>query len=154
MNIILNLLIIALLIALSIYDIRTYEIPLWINISIFVIALIHLVLNRADWKAYVIGFFAVSVPLLLIYVATKGNGIGGGDIKLMAVAGLYVGWQNIILAFLLGCILGAVIHVLRMKISKEGRVLAFGPYLSAGIIISLIYGNQIIGWYIHTVIGI
>ena len=154
MKIILDILIIALLITLSIFDIRTYEIPVWINISIFVIALIHLVTDYTNWKSYVLGFFAISLPLLVIYILTKGNGIGGGDIKLMAAAGLYLGWKNVILAFLLGCILGSVIHVLRMKIKKEGRVLAFGPYLSAGIIIALIFGNQIIGWYVHTVIGI
>lgn len=60
------------------------------------------------------------------------DAFGGGDIKLMAAAGLFMGYKNVILAFFLGCILGAVIHVIRMKVSGKQRVLAFGPYLCAG----------------------
>ena len=79
---------------------------------------------------------------------SKGRAIGGGDIKLMAAAGLLVGWKQIILAFLLGCILGAIIHLIRMRVSKADHVLAMGPYLSVGIFIAALWGNQWIGWYL------
>jgi leader peptidase (prepilin peptidase)/N-methyltransferase len=65
----------------------------------------------------------------------------------MMAAGLVVGWKNIIVAFLLACILGAVIHSIRMKVSGEDHVLAFGPYLSMGIVIVMIWGDQICNWY-------
>ena len=97
---------------------------------------------------YIIGFVGVSCFLLLIYIITKGKGIGGGDIKLMAVSGLILGWKYNILAFILGCILGSVIHLIRMRVSKKDRVLAFGPYLSAGIMIAILYGKPITDWYI------
>ena len=74
--------------------------------------------------------------------------MGGGDLKLMAAAGLMLGWKEIILAFALGCILGAVIHVLRMKISKAEHVLAFGPYLALGILITVWFGGPMLGWYL------
>lgn len=151
---ILYILFISALIALSIIDIKTYEIPLWINISIFILGLVHLGLDYTNWISYLIGLFAISVPLLLIAIVTKGNGMGGGDIKLMAAAGLFLGGKLIVFAFLLACIIGSVIHVCRMIFFKADRKLAFGPYLSAGMIISLLYGEQIIGWYIHTLIGI
>ena len=102
---------------------------------------------HAPWYEYVIGFFAVSVPLLLIYLISKGKGIGGGDIKLMAAAGLLLGWKLILLALIAGCLYGSVIHIIRMKVSKEGRVLAMGPYLSAGILTALWFGEPIIEWY-------
>lgn len=85
---------------------------------------------------------------LILYYATKGRGIGGGDVKLMAVAGLLIGWQKILLALVLGAILGSVIHIARMKISGEEHILAFGPYLSAGIFIAMLYGEQMINWYL------
>ena len=98
--------------------------------------------------SYLIGFFCISGFLYIIYVLTKGKGIGGGDIKLMAVSGLVVGFPNIVVAFLIGCILGSVIHTIRCKVSKAGHVLAFGPYLSAGLVISILYGEKIIQWYV------
>ena len=67
---------------------------------------------------------------LIIYWITKGRGIGGGDIKLMAAAGLLLGWQNILLSLMIGSIAGSVIHLALMKIQGKDRVLAFGPYLA------------------------
>lgn len=137
------------LLTLSVIDFRTYEIPLGINIFIFVLGVLHLILRREDWLSYTLGFLAVSLPLYLLFVLTKGRGIGGGDIKLMAAAGLLLGWKYILLAFILGCILGSVIHIMRMKIQKADHVLAFGPYLSAGILISLLFGEPLFTWYLN-----
>jgi leader peptidase (prepilin peptidase)/N-methyltransferase len=136
------------LIVLSIIDFRTYEIPVGINIFIGVLAIIRVISNRNSFLSYLIGFFLVSGFLLLIHLLTKGRGIGGGDIKLMAVSGLLLGYKEILLAFVLGCIIGSVIHIIRMKLSNEDKVLAFGPYLSIGIFITMIYGEQIIDWYL------
>ena len=51
-------------------------------------------------------------------------------------------------AFLLGCILGSVIHVIRMKVSHAEHVLAMGPYLSAGVFLAALWGNTWINWYL------
>lgn len=136
------------LIVLSVIDFRTYEIPLGINVFILTLGLIRIVTDLSNWLSYGIGLLSVSVPLLLIYLATKGRGIGGGDVKLMAVTGLLIGWKLNLLGFLLGCILGSVIHVCRMKLSGEGRVLAMGPYLAMGIALSVMWGEQMIAWYL------
>lgn len=141
-------LLISALIVLSVIDWRTYEIPIGINIFILALGLITTVLHYEDWLNHVIGFFAVSVFIWIIILATKGRGMGGGDMKLMAVAGLMLGWKEIILAFVLGCIFGAVIHVARMKITKADHVLAFGPYLAAGILVTVLWGNSLLTWYI------
>ena len=78
---------------------------------------------------------------------SSGKAIGGGDIKLMATAGLVLGAKNIIFAFILACILGSVIHTIRMKISKKNNLLAMGPYLSAGVFIAALWGNHFWNWY-------
>lgn len=136
------------LIVLGVIDFRTYEIPVGINIFILTLGLIRIVTDLSHWFSYGIGLLAVSIPLLLIYLVTKGRGIGGGDVKLMAAAGLLIGWKLNILGFLLGCILGSIIHVFRMKLSGEGRTLAMGPYLAMGIAISVMWGEQMIAWYL------
>ncbi len=99
-----------------------------------------------------IGAICVSGFLYLLYLITKGRGIGGGDIKLMAAAGLLIGWKLIILSLGLGCVIGSIIHIILMKVQDKDRVLAFGPYLSIGIFISMLCGNQIIDWYINSFI--
>ena len=72
-------------------------------------------LNRV---AFSIGRFNVYWYGVCLYIGRAIKGIdafGGGDIKLMAFAGLFLGWKYIILAFLIGCILGAVIHSIRSR---------------------------------------
>lgn len=135
------------LLALSVIDWRTYEIPFGFNVFIFCLGMARLVLDYSNWATYVIGFFAVSVLLELLLLASRGRAIGGGDVKLMAAAGLLLGWKRIIFAFAAGCILGAVIHVVRMKVSKADRVLAMGPYLSGGILIAALWGDSLMNWY-------
>ncbi len=135
------------LLVLSVIDFRTLEIPLGCNVFILAVGLIHLVVDYSNWLQYVIGLTAVSLFLYIIYVVSKGRGIGGGDVKLMATCGLLLGWKLNIVAFIIGCILGSLIHILRMKISKEDHVLAMGPYLSMGVMISALWGDMIIAWY-------
>jgi leader peptidase (prepilin peptidase)/N-methyltransferase len=136
------------LLALSVIDGRTGEIPPGFNIFILCLALAHLPLDLGNWLTYVIGFFAVSLPLLLILLATGGRGIGGGDMKLMAVCGLFLGWRLVLISFVLGCVLGSVIHLVRMRVSKADRVLALGPYLSAGVFLSMLWGAPLLNWYL------
>ncbi len=136
------------LLALSVIDWRTQEIPLGNNLFILILRLIRIVTDLSNWSQYVIGLFAVSGFLLLLWLLTKGKGIGDGDIKLMAATGLLLGWQLNIVAFLLGCIIGSVVHLTRMAIKKVGRQLAFGPYLSMGVYIAMIWGEQLVSWYL------
>ena len=136
------------LIVLSVIDYRTYEIPFGINVFLFVLGVIRCVFGKGDRGTLMIGFFAVSLFLLLLSLLTRGAAIGGGDIKLMAAAGLLLGWKLIILAFVMGCIAGSVVHLFRMKVCGAGRMLALGPYLSVGIFIAALWGNGMIDWYL------
>lgn len=150
-------LVISALIVLSFIDFKTNTIPIGINIFIAIMGL-GAVLVQYFWFGkntdlvidHTIGLFSVSLLLLMIFYATKGRAVGGGDIKLMAAAGLLLGWEAIILAFFIGCVLAAIIHPIRMRISHLNRVLAFGPYLSVGIVVALLFGKQMVDWYIQT----
>ena len=136
------------LLALSVIDFRTYEIPTGFNYFILTLGLIRVATDMENWLEYAIGLVAVSLVLYLIYRISNGAAIGGGDVRLMAATGLLLGWKRNVLAFLLGCIIGSVIHVARMKISKADHVLAMGPYLAVGVAIAVMWGNEMIAWYL------
>jgi leader peptidase (prepilin peptidase)/N-methyltransferase len=139
---------ISVLLTLSVIDFRTYEIPVALNWWLGLLAAGRLLMHLDNWLPYVIGTFVVSGLLLLLFLLTSGRGIGGGDIKLMAAAGLLLGWKLVLLALFFGCFYGSVLHIVRMRITKEGHVLAFGPYLSMGIVTTLWFGEDLLEWYL------
>ena len=136
------------LLTLSLIDWRTYEIPPGINAFLFILGVAAAVLDRVNLLSHMAGMVCVSGFLGILYLISRGRAIGGGDIKLMFACGLILGWKQIILAFLLGCIIGSVIHLIRIRVQDEGHVLAMGPYLSAGIFLAALWGNEWISWYI------
>lgn len=142
-----------ILLYIGVVDWNTQYIPFEFNLILFILGLIRLCLGPEHWLEQVIGLFAVSLFLLLVdFVGTKiwnGNHVvGGGDIKLMAAAGLLLGWKLNIVAFMMGCIGGSIIHLIIMKIGKGEHKLAFGPYLAMGIYIAMICGEQLMSWYL------
>ncbi|MBD5546578.1 MAG: prepilin peptidase [Lachnospiraceae bacterium] len=131
----------SVLLAVGIADQKTFEIPIGCNMLIGILGGIHLLLDLPHWQEYLAGLFAASGLLGAAYFLSKGKGIGGGDIKLMAAAGLLLGWENIMLALFIGSVSGAVIHILRMRFQRKDRVLAFGPYLAFGIFTAMLCGE-------------
>ena len=133
---------------LSVIDWRTYEIPIGINITILVLGVLRCAIDYHNIVSHIIGLVCVSAFLLLLNLITGGRAIGGGDVKLMAAAGLFLGWENVTLGFFLGCIIGSIIHLLLMKLANKGRQLAFGPYLSVGMVIAMLFGDTLLKWYL------
>lgn len=136
------------LLVVAVIDWRTMEIPLGTTITVAVLGGLAAALDYQNLSLHVIGLFAVSLPLYLVYLATRGRGIGGGDIKLMAGCGLFLGWKLIILSFFGGCLIGTIIHLILMAAKKAGRQLSFGPYLSLGVVLSLLFGEYLLNWYL------
>ncbi|MBQ8834983.1 MAG: prepilin peptidase [Oscillospiraceae bacterium] len=137
----------SLLMVLSVIDWRTFTIPNGINLVIFLLGVVRLVTDLRNWPLYLIGMASVSLVFLLLHVLTGGNGLGMGDVKLVAAAGLLLGWPKMILAVLIGSLSGAIIHSVRMR-GGAGKKLAFGPYLAAGIWLSALFGGQLISAYL------
>jgi leader peptidase (prepilin peptidase)/N-methyltransferase len=103
---------------------------------------------QITWLEALIGFFAASVPLFLVAVLSKG-GMGGGDIKLMAAAGIFLGWKGIILAMIVGSVVGAVVSLMLIALKRKKRkdLIPFGPFLCLGILVAAVLGPEIIKWY-------
>lgn len=88
------------------------------------------------------GFFAVSLPMAAMAWITRG-GIGGGDIKLMASGGFFVGVRGIFPAAMAGFFAGAVYgcFLLIFRKAHKGTSFAFGPFLCAGLAAEVIWGS-------------
>lgn len=96
----------------------------------------------------IIGLFAASVPLLLIYLFSKGRAMGLGDVYLMAGAGFFLGYERVLAALFIGVIVGAIAGVI-IKSKGGSSQFAFGPWLSIGILIAMIWGWDIVNWYLN-----
>ena len=136
----------SMLLVLTVIDWRTFTIPNGINLVIFLLGVVRLITDLDNWVGYVIGLVSVSLVFLLMHLATHGNGLGMGDVKLVAGAGLLLGWSSMLLAVVIGSLSGAIIHSVRMRHGAD-RKLAFGPYLAAGIWIAALGGQQIVDAY-------
>ena len=137
----------SMLLVLSVIDWRIYIIPNGVNLVIFLLGVVRLVTDLDNWGNYVAGMLSVGLVFLLLHVLTGGNGLGMGDVKLVAAAGLLLGWQKMILAILIGSVAGALIHSVRMR-GGAGNKLAFGPYLAAGIWFAALVGEPVITAYL------
>ncbi|MBE3089203.1 MAG: prepilin peptidase [Actinobacteria bacterium] len=84
-------------------------------------------------------------------VIFKKEAMGGGDIKLAAMIGAFLGWRYIIISLFLGFFLGALIGIILImtKIKKREDVIPFGPFIILGSFITLIWGEKIISWYLR-----
>lgn len=139
------------LMTIALIDFQTMLIPNGLNITLGALGMLAAVLGLNDVAVLsrVIGMCSVSVFLLVLSLIVPGA-FGGGDMKLMAAAGFLLGWQNTLLAFFIGILLGgayAALLVLRKKAGPKAHM-AFGPYLCAGIFTALIFGEELITWYL------
>jgi leader peptidase (prepilin peptidase)/N-methyltransferase len=78
------------------------------------------------------------------------EGMGGGDIKLLAMIGAFLGWKPVVLTMLIGAIVGALVGVtlITFKVLRRDQYLPFGPFLALGAIISMFFHQELFNWYI------
>jgi leader peptidase (prepilin peptidase)/N-methyltransferase len=87
-----------------------------------------------------------------IYEAiTKREGMGGGDVKLLAMIGAWLGWQAVLFTLFFASLLGTIIGGTVMLIQKEGRYYAipFGPFLALAALAYIFFGPPLIHWYLN-----
>lgn len=124
----------------------------------------QLILNRISYPGIAAGMvFAIlqgrAVPallsaagaaalILLIIVVSRG-GMGGGDVKLAAMIGAFLGWPGVAVALFAGFMIGGVVGVALLALRLRGRkdAIPFGPALAAGGLVSLFWGGAIVEWY-------
>ena len=99
-----------------------------------------------------------AVGFALLYVVAqagkwvfKEEAMGGGDIKMMAMVGSFVGWKGVLLTLLLGALLGSLVFV---PLSfKRKRLVPFGVFLALGAAVTFVFGDAIVQWYLQFLHG-
>jgi len=168
-----------LLLALCVIDLNIQEIPNGLNLLIALLGAAFLIWRfsqipdknsfvfniikgdkNSAWNPNVLidGIFGALtgfLPLFLINEAAKlllkKDGMGGGDMKLMAGIGLFLGFKCVILSLLMGCVFGLIYSLIMIKSDKMSKetAFAFGPHISAAALLTFVYGNHIITWYLN-----
>jgi leader peptidase (prepilin peptidase)/N-methyltransferase len=97
-----------------------------------------------------LGGGALGFILFLLIVIITGGGMGMGDVKLAAFIGLALGFPKIIVALFLSILLGGIVAILLLISGKKGRKQAvpFGPFMSIGALSAIVFGQNILDWYV------
>ena len=150
------LLLTSILLCVSFADLEAYIIPDGLIIAGIVIRLMFILFSGDtghEALQSVIGGFSVSAPVLIIVLIMeklmKREAMGGGDIKLLFMAGIYLPWSQNLLAILLACICGLLFGAIynRLK-NNEEKLFPFGPAIAAGTYLSMLFGEGIINAYL------
>lgn len=139
------------LVAIFVYDALYKEIwDKWTTIPAVFFFFFSLVYQFHTLKSMLLGVVVGAGFFLLQYLISKGTWIGGGDIRLGIFMGVVLGWPNILLGLLIAYVLGGIGGTLLLVTKKRAFAseIAFGTYLAVGTAISLLWGSEIISWYL------
>lgn len=77
------------------------------------------------------------------------EGMGGGDIKLLAMIGAFLGWKPALMTIMLGSFLGSMVGIglIAARVIKREDYIPFGPFLVCGAVVALFFGQSILDWY-------
>nr|WP_221446876.1 A24 family peptidase [Microbacterium thalassium] len=145
-------------VVLTLIDLDTHRLPNVIVIPSYIVAAALLTVGSAltaDWIALIragIGMAVLYVFYFLLRLA-RPDGMGGGDVKLAGVVGLYlgyIGWGALAVGAFAAFVLGGVYGVVLMLTRRAGRKTAipFGPWMILGAWFGVLTGEQIARWYV------
>lgn len=135
-------------------DLEHQIIPDRFQIFLLILGVVSIFFDRdVGWLSKLIGGVC---GFLLFYLISWGferlcgkEGLGGGDVKLAGVVGLLLGWERFLLGLLVATIPAAIILLILSKGKEENnRQFPFAPFLVVGFGISMLFGTQIIAWYL------
>ena len=94
------------------------------------------------------GLFLLMAVLSVLILQREG--MGGGDIKLIAMLGAFLGWHAVLVTIFLGAVLGACVGIVLMLLRRQGRKepVPFGPFLAIGAVLTMVWGNSLLAWYV------
>lgn len=145
----------SLLLLIAFIDLDTYLIPDALSLGGLVVGLaVAPLCSHVRWIDALGGAFLGGV---LFYGVAWGyqklrhqDGLGGGDIKLLAMIGAFIGWKGVLFTIFFSSVIGAAVGLIVMV--RSGRGLAarvpFGPFLSLGAISYVFWGEKLTAWYL------
>jgi leader peptidase (prepilin peptidase)/N-methyltransferase len=138
------------LIAMTAIDLQHQMIPDAITLPGIPVGLvINLATGRLSWLDSGIGILLGGGLFLVIILASRG-GMGGGDMKLGAMLGAFLGWKALLFALFVAIVLGGAIGAVLLATGVRGRKdpIPFGPFLAVGGVMALFWGEQAFGWWV------
>ena len=136
-----ELIIATLLVFSAIFDLKYMILP---DFSTYILIVIAAMFYQ-NWLSGLGG----CLFLLVLYLITKGNGMGFGDVKLAIFMGLFLGFPKIVIAFYVAFILGAIVGLILigLKIVNRKQPIPFGPFLIIGTVTSFIWGSDLMYYF-------
>ena len=130
----------------AVFDWKYMILPDFATIILIIISFLGVLFDEPNITPYLLSAVISAVFLLAINLATKGKGMGMGDVKFALFMGLFLGYPKIILAFYLAFVLGAIygiVLVFLKKANKKSQV-PFGPFLILATILAWMMGDKLL----------
>lgn len=143
------------LLAILFYDLLYQEIPdVFSYIGIGVALIGNLVTGEPIAQEYITGAAFGALFFEIQFLISKGKWVGAGDVILGLFMGIILGWKLLIVALFIAYILGTIFSVgllVSKKVSLKSKI-PFAPFLVTGTILSVLFGSQIIDWYLRLIL--
>jgi prepilin signal peptidase PulO-like enzyme (type II secretory pathway) len=151
-----SLIVAVLLVAAFVYDAKYMQLPEKFMLPAVVLGVLSLGLNayKFGWDALtgqLIGLGLVLLVYIGMWYFSGGKWLGAGDIRIVAVMGLFLPPKQLLVALFVAYLVGAVygVYVLRKSKQKKGVRVPFGPFLIIGFYVGLFFGARIANWYLN-----
>ena len=141
------------LLVITFIDIDYQIIPDSLSIGGIVVGLALVWWLPVSYPEALIGL-GVGAGLLIVviygyYFLTGKQGMGGGDVKLLGMIGVFTGWEGVLFTIFMGSLLGSLVGIPWALLQKKNMQAAipFGPFLALGAFINVLFGDMLIDWY-------
>jgi leader peptidase (prepilin peptidase)/N-methyltransferase len=150
------------LIAATFIDLDTMLLPdsltlplIWFGITLALLQISPVVLQDSVIGA-IAGYLSLWSVYWLFKLVTGKEGMGYGDFKLLAALGAWLGWQYLPMIILLSSFVGVIFGIIQLRLKQQGidKAFPFGPYLAIAGWICMMWGNEILDWYLTSFVGL
>jgi leader peptidase (prepilin peptidase)/N-methyltransferase len=142
---------ISLCMIVTVSDLKYMIIPDKVNLFFLLLFSIErIVIPSQSWYDPIVGLVVGALVPLIIIIVSRG-GMGGGDMKLLAVLGVVLGWNLVLLSFFLATMIGTIVGMFGMLTGqvKKGKPFPFAPFLVTGALLAYFFGQELIDLYIY-----
>lgn len=147
------------LIIIFVYDLKHYIIPDKVLFPVVILVFIYRIFEffTTNYKLQTINYFTAALLasgfFFALWLVSRGRWMGFGDVKLVFLLGLLLGWPHIFVGLFVAFLLGALVGLLLIILKKKGlkSKVPFGPFLVFGALVALLWGEQLWRWYFNVI---
>ncbi|MDI6782087.1 MAG: prepilin peptidase [bacterium] len=103
---------------------------------------------------YLIVIISAIILKMINHPCKDEGGMGLGDVKLAGVMGVFLGWKFVLVSMFLSCLFGSIVGMILILsgLKKRTDYIPFGPYLAMGSLVTVLWGEKILGWYLRLLV--